>query len=231
MTTSVILFLWFFIRPFHIWCLLKQQSCPFHKWLPAAMVAPTPVSALLHAVAVVKAGVFLVIKISIYIFGILEVENINISGFITFISSFTIIAASFVALYSDNLKRRLAYSTISQLSYIVLATSLSNFFGIIAAIFHLVAHAFGKITFSLQLEISILRRTKPKFQWLELVEMPFTLLCFLIDHLSWLVYHWHQDLYLNGFLFRELFNTRWLPLVMASILSSFEYCLFHNFCL
>ena len=139
-------FFYGFLYALFIFGVSKAAVMPFHKWLPAAMVAPTPVSALLHAVAVVKAGVFLVIKISIYIFGILEVENINISGFITFISSFTIIAASFVALYSDNLKRRLAYSTISQLSYIVLATSLSNFFGIIAAIFHLVAHAFGKIT-------------------------------------------------------------------------------------
>ena len=174
-----------FLYALFIFGVSKAAVMPFHKWLPAAMVAPTPVSALLHAVAVVKAGVFLVIKISIYIFGILKVEDINISGFITFISSFTIIAASFVALYSDNLKRRLAYSTISQLSYIVLATSLSNFFGIIAAIFHLVAHAFGKITLFFAAGNIYTATHKTEISEMTGIgrKMPFTLLCFLIGSL------------------------------------------------
>ena len=92
---------------------------PFHRWLPAAMVAPTPVSALLHAVAVVKAGVFAVVKVIVYTFGF-DAAGANFA-WLPYVAGFTIIAASIVALRADNLKRRLAYSTVSQLSYVVLA--------------------------------------------------------------------------------------------------------------
>ncbi len=124
----------------------KAAIMPFHFWLPAAMVAPTPVSALLHAVAVVKAGVFGIIKIIIYIFGVETLKLDDAGELLPYVASFTIITASLVALNSDNLKKRLAYSTVSQLSYIVLSISLLNSYAVIAAIFHLVAHAFGKIT-------------------------------------------------------------------------------------
>ncbi len=124
----------------------KAAIMPVHRWLPAAMVAPTPVSALLHAVAVVKAGVFSVTKIIVYTFGIeLLVQAPNIEWFL-YCAGFTIIMASIVALRQDNLKRRLAYSTISQLSYVVLATAILAPISIVGAALHIVAHAFGKIT-------------------------------------------------------------------------------------
>ncbi len=122
----------------------KAALMPFHRWLPAAMVAPTPVSALLHAVAVVKAGVFTVVKVVVYTFGL----GATAADFrwVPYVAGFTIIAASIVALRADNLKRRLAYSTVSQLSYIVLAVTLLTPLSVIGAVLHVAAHAFGKIT-------------------------------------------------------------------------------------
>lgn len=122
----------------------KAALMPFHRWLPAAMVAPTPVSALLHAVAVVKAGVFSVVKIAVYVFG-LDASGANFE-WLVYVAGFTIIAASIVALRADNLKRRLAYSTVSQLSYIVLSVAVLAPLSIAAAALHIAAHAFGKIT-------------------------------------------------------------------------------------
>ncbi|MBH88814.1 MAG: cation:proton antiporter [Magnetovibrio sp.] len=124
----------------------KAALMPFHRWLPAAMVAPTPVSALLHAVAVVKAGVFTVVKVVIYIFGFDFLSDLEISNWLTYIAGFTILTASIIALRQNNLKRRLAYSTISQLSYVVMATAILAPFSIIGAGLHIAAHAFGKIT-------------------------------------------------------------------------------------
>jgi multicomponent Na+:H+ antiporter subunit D len=124
----------------------KAALMPFHRWLPAAMVAPTPVSALLHAVAVVKAGVFCVIKVIVYVFGIDTLASLGGSAAFTAIAAFTLVAASVVALRADNLKRRLAYSTVSQLAYVSLACSLFTPAAIMGATLHLVAHAFGKIT-------------------------------------------------------------------------------------
>jgi multicomponent Na+:H+ antiporter subunit D len=124
----------------------KAALMPFHGWLPAAMVAPTPVSALLHAVAVVKAGVFSVVKIVVYLFGADTLSDGVPTGWLVAIAAFTIVAASVVALRSDNLKRRLAYSTVSQLSYIVLATAVLAPLSIAAAALHIATHALGKIT-------------------------------------------------------------------------------------
>ena len=143
-TTGILLFLFMF-------GIGKAALMPFHLWLPAAMVAPTPVSALLHAVAVVKAGVFTVLKIIVYIFGTEHLEEMMSqnwwsSGWLVYISGFTIVAASFIAMRQDNLKKRLAYSTISQLSYITMAAALLAPKAIMAAGFHIAAHAIGKIT-------------------------------------------------------------------------------------
>lgn len=124
----------------------KAALMPIHRWLPAAMVAPTPVSALLHAVAVVKAGVFTVVKISVYTFGIDYLRTLWSSELLLYIATFTLLAASIVALRQDNLKRRLAYSTISQLSYVVVGAMLATAMGVIGAGMHIVMHAFGKIT-------------------------------------------------------------------------------------
>jgi len=122
----------------------KAALMPFHRWLPAAMVAPTPVSALLHAVAVVKAGVFSVVKVVVYVFGLDALAGGT--DWLVGVAGFTILAASVVALNADNLKRRLAYSTVSQLSYVVLAAALLAPLSVIGAALHIAAHALGKIT-------------------------------------------------------------------------------------
>lgn len=124
----------------------KAALMPVHRWLPAAMVAPTPVSALLHAVAVVKAGVFAVVKVIVYIFGLDLLVDAHADDWLLFIAGFTIIAASIIALRQDNLKRRLAYSTISQLSYVILGAAILAPISIMGATMHIAAHAFGKIT-------------------------------------------------------------------------------------
>ena len=124
----------------------KAAIMPVHRWLPAAMVAPTPVSALLHAVAVVKAGVFAITKIIIYTFGVDFLFTTPSSGWLLYATAFTIIAASIVALRQQNLKRLLAYSTIGQLSYVIMAAAILKPLSEIGAAIHMVAHAFGKIT-------------------------------------------------------------------------------------
>lgn len=124
----------------------KAAVMPVHRWLPAAMVAPTPVSALLHAVAVVKAGVFAVTKIIIYIFGVDFLFSQPSAQWLQYAAAFTIITASVVALYQTNLKRMLAYSTIAQLSYVVLATVVLKPLSEVGAALHIAGHAFGKIT-------------------------------------------------------------------------------------
>ncbi len=124
----------------------KAALMPVHRWLPSAMVAPTPVSALLHAVAVVKAGVFTVLKVAVGVFGLDTLAATGAARPMTWVAAFTVLAAAVVALRSDNLKRRLAYSTVSQLGYIVLAATLANDVAVAGGALHLVMHAFAKIT-------------------------------------------------------------------------------------
>ncbi len=124
----------------------KAALMPFHRWLPAAMVAPTPVSALLHAVAVVKAGVFSILKIVIYIFGIDNLSQIGTTDLLLYIGAATILLSSCVAMSKDNLKARLAYSTVSQLSYIIVGALLASSIAAAGATLHIVTHAVGKIT-------------------------------------------------------------------------------------
>ena len=124
----------------------KCAIMPFHSWLPAAMVAPTPVSALLHAVAVVKTGVFTVLRVVIFIFGADLMMKIGVDVFAITFASLTIIIASLMALSRDNLKARLAFSTISQLSYIILGVVLLTPSAMIGGIIHITNHAFSKIT-------------------------------------------------------------------------------------
>ncbi|MBI3580845.1 MAG: monovalent cation/H+ antiporter subunit D family protein [Nitrospinae bacterium] len=124
----------------------KSGLMPFHNWLPSAMVAPTPVSALLHAVAVVKAGVFTVVRIVVHVYGVDFLSHLGIGVVMAFVASVTVVGASVVALRQDNLKLRLAYSTISQLAYVVLGVMLLTPDGVRGSILQIVAHAFGKIT-------------------------------------------------------------------------------------
>lgn len=124
----------------------KAAIMPFHAWLPNAMVAPVPVSALLHAVAVVNVGVFVILRVILDIFGPELMGQLNL-GFVTaIIASFTILVASFYAFTVDNIKGILAYSTISQLSYMVLGVALLSPESMTGGILHIANHAFGKIT-------------------------------------------------------------------------------------
>lgn len=124
----------------------KAAMMPFHRWLPAAMVAPTPVSALLHAVAVVKAGVFALIKVGAFIFGLDTLGALAITDVLLYVAGFGILAASVVAMGQDNLKARLAYSTVSQLGYISLGVLLATTSGLTGSAMHIAMHAFAKIT-------------------------------------------------------------------------------------
>ncbi len=124
----------------------KAALMPLHFWLPAAMVAPTPVSALLHAVAVVKAGVFTLLKVIVYIFGVERLASTGAAWWLVWAAGATVILASLVALRQDNLKKRLAYSTVSQLSYVVLAAAILTPISVIGAALHIAAHAVAKIT-------------------------------------------------------------------------------------
>ena len=164
----------------------KAALMPFHRWLPAAMVAPTPVSALLHAVAVVKAGVFAILKVTVYIFGIDLVGGSTASTVLLWVAALTIIGASLVALYQDNLKRRLAYSTISQLSYVVLGAVLANAASISGAAVHIATHAVGKITLFFCAGAILVAAHKTRVSELDGLgrQMPLTMGAFLIASLS-----------------------------------------------
>ncbi|MDP1519674.1 monovalent cation/H+ antiporter subunit D family protein [Porticoccus litoralis] len=124
----------------------KAAVMPFHRWLPAAMVAPTPVSALLHAVAVVKAGVFALVKVGVFIFGLDTLGTLAVTEWLLYLVAFGVLAASLVAMRQNNLKARLAYSTISQLGYISLGVLLATSAGLLGSALHIAMHAFGKIT-------------------------------------------------------------------------------------
>lgn len=124
----------------------KAGIMPFHSWLPAAMVAPTPVSALLHAVAVVKVGVFSIVRVITGIFGVDLLASFNLGIIVATIAAITIIVSSCIALSQDELKRRLAFSTISQLSYIIFGVALLTPMGLLGGVIHIAMHAFGKIT-------------------------------------------------------------------------------------
>ena len=164
----------------------KAALMPFHKWLPAAMVAPTPVSALLHAVAVVKAGVFTVMKVLVYVFGIDLLQAEGASRWLTWVAAFTILTASVIALSKDNLKARLAYSTISQLGYIVLGAALATPGSVIGGSMHIAMHAFGKITLFFCAGAIMVAAHKTKVSEMHGLgrRMPFTFLAFLLGSFS-----------------------------------------------
>lgn len=164
----------------------KAALMPFHRWLPAAMVAPTPVSALLHAVAVVKAGVFSVLKVAIYIFGLDLLTKTDASLWLAYIAAATIIIASLVAMRKDNLKLRLAYSTISQLSYVVLGAMLATSSGAIGSAMHIAMHAVGKITLFFCAGAIMVSTHKTEISQMQGLgrRMPFTFVAFGIASLS-----------------------------------------------
>lgn len=164
----------------------KAAVMPVHRWLPAAMVAPTPVSALLHAVAVVKAGVFAITKIIVYVFGIDFLFLSDSGAWLLYLAAFTIITASVVALRQTNIKRLLAYSTIAQLSYVVMAASILKPLAEVGAAIHIVAHAFGKITLFFAAGAIYVASRKTEVHQLRGIgrRMPWTMAAFTIGALS-----------------------------------------------
>jgi len=164
----------------------KAALMPFHRWLPAAMVAPTPVSALLHAVAVVKAGVFAILKITVYIFGLDLLRDTGVTDWLLWVAAYTILVASVIALRQDNLKARLAYSTISQLSYIVMGALLVNSTALAGSTLHLATHAFGKITLFFCAGAILVASHKTKVSQLDGLgrQMPWTMGAFFLASLS-----------------------------------------------
>jgi multicomponent Na+:H+ antiporter subunit D len=164
----------------------KAGIMPFHAWLPAAMVAPTPVSALLHAVAVVKVGVFSIFRVITGIFGTDLLLSLNLGTVLCYIAAFTILTASLIALSQDGLKRRLAFSTIGQLSYIILGAALLSPKGQTGGLMHIAMHAFGKITLFMCAGAIFVATGKKYIS--EMVgigkRMPVTMTAFLVGSLS-----------------------------------------------
>jgi len=124
---------------------VKSTIFPLHGWLPSAMVAPTPVSGLLHAVAVVKAGVFGILRTVFFFLGPGLTASLGLQSVLIALAATTILIGSVLALTQDNFKLRLAYSTISQLSYIVLGAALLTPAALLGAAFHIAAHGFAKL--------------------------------------------------------------------------------------
>ncbi|WP_333023265.1 proton-conducting transporter transmembrane domain-containing protein [Wolbachia endosymbiont of Pentidionis agamae] len=192
----------------------KAALIPIHFWLPRAMVAPTPVSALLHAVAVVKSGVFIIIKFILYIFGI---NNINYfiknnwfaGGWLPYISGLAIIVASLIALKQKELKKLLAYSTISQLSYIILFASVFTEFSIKIAVFQLLCHALAKITLFFITGIIIIKTGEKYIDKIHGIgrSMPFTMIVFTIGALSMIGTPPTPTFWSKLFIFRAVFDS------------------------
>ncbi len=164
----------------------KAAIMPFHRWLPAAMVAPTPVSALLHAVAVVKAGVFTVLKVCVFIFGIDLLRVLPSTQFLLYLAGATVLLASLIAMRQDNLKKRLAYSTVSQLGYITIGALLASPMGVIGSSMHIAMHAFGKITLFFCAGAILVAAHKSNISQMRGLgrQMPITMAAFLIGSLS-----------------------------------------------
>ncbi len=164
----------------------KSGLMPFHNWLPGAMVAPTPVSALLHAVAVVKVGVFSVVRVLTCVYGYEVMDFFNLGIPTAIFASITITLASIIALTKNDLKARLAYSTISQLAYIIFGVALMSSSGALGGILHIGNHAVSKITlFFCAGSIYVASHIK-KIDQLDGIatKMPFTMAAFTIGSLS-----------------------------------------------
>lgn len=124
---------------------VKAAVCPFNSWLPQAGVAPTPVTALLHAVAVVKSGAFAIIRLTYYCYGTEFLLGSWAQTVVMVVVIFTIVYGCSRAVKETHLKRRLAYSTISNLSYILFGAVMMTPLGLVGALSHMVFHAFMKI--------------------------------------------------------------------------------------
>jgi multicomponent Na+:H+ antiporter subunit D len=208
----------------------KAAILPFHNWLPSAMVAPTPVSALLHAVAVVKAGVFAIIKVTMFIFGAPLINDIPVTQFLLYLAGATVLIAALLALYQDNLKSRLAYSTVSQLGYITIGALLANSAAIAGSIMHIFMHAFGKITLFFCAGAILIATHKTKISEMRGIgwQMPITMIAFFIASLSIIGVPPTGGLWSKWYLMTgTIYSEQWLLLgiLMLSSLLSIAYLL------
>jgi multicomponent Na+:H+ antiporter subunit D len=164
----------------------KAALMPLHFWLPAAMVAPTPVSALLHAVAVVKAGVFTVVKVIVYVFGLDTLTGIGANEWLIYVASASLLLSSLIALTRDNLKARLAYSTVSQLAYVTLGAAVATTTSVVGSSLHIAMHAAGKITLFFCAGAIYVAHHKTEVSQLDGIgrKMPVTMAAFLVGSLS-----------------------------------------------
>jgi multicomponent Na+:H+ antiporter subunit D len=164
----------------------KNALMPLHSWLPAAMVAPTPVSALLHAVAVVKTGVFATLRVFLFIFGADAMRLLGADALALGVASLTILGGSLLALSQDNLKGRLAFSTVSQLSYVVLGAAMLDRSGIVGGVAHVTNHAVSKITLFLCAGSIYVSAHKTEVSQLSGLarQMPWTMAAFALASLS-----------------------------------------------
>ena len=201
----------------------KAAIMPLHSWLPAAMVAPTPVSALLHAVAVVKVGVFSIIRIFTGIYGIELIKNLHLGVYSAYIAAFTILVGSLIAMSQDELKRRLAFSTISQLSYIILGISLLTPRGMLGGIIHIVMHAFGKITLFFGAGAIYVATGKKYISQLNGLgkKMPITFLTFFIGAISVIGLPPTGGFYSKWYLVLGCIDAHNLLLLLVLLISSF----------
>jgi len=165
---------------------IKAAIFPFSDWLPSVVVAPTPVTALLHAVAVVNAGVYGIMRVILNVFGVELIRNMGATGPLIWITGLTIIFGSIMALYQDDLKRRLAFSTVANISYPVLGTALLSSSALIGGLFHLAAHALLKISLFFCAGAIDVHLGKKRVSELSGIgyEMPFTMVCFTLGSLG-----------------------------------------------
>lgn len=165
---------------------VKAALVPLHSWLPSAMVAPTPVSALLHAVAVVKSGAFGLFRVTFFIFGAPVIRETRANVYMSIPVVITILLGSFLALHQENLKKRLAYSTVSQLGYIMLGIVLLNREAFMGSLLHLINHAVIKIVLFFSVGAIMYTTHKTSIREIKGIgkKMPITMMCFAISTIS-----------------------------------------------
>ena len=200
----------------------KTAIIPIHRWLPKAMVAPTPVSALLHAVAVVKSGVFVFAKITLYIFGSQVIKNIIGADIAVYIICISIVTASIITFKQTTLKGLLAYSTISQLGYMMLGFVLATPLSIIGAILHMIAHALAKST--LFFAVGSIKTSSKKVNINEVdgiaKKMPFTSILFAIASISMIGLPFTAGMVSKWFLIRSAWTNYHNTIIVLTMLFS-----------
>ncbi len=165
---------------------VKAAVVPLHAWLPASMIAPTPVSALLHAVAVVKSGIFALTRITYYIYGSEVVKAVHADQILIPFAILSIVMGSLIAMSQYHLKRRLAYSTIAQLGYITLGILMLNPYALLGALLHMINHAVIKINLFFGVGAITYMTEKKYVRQIGGLgkKMPMTFICFSIAAIS-----------------------------------------------